>query len=193
MLPVYWALIALVVILAAWLIYYYSDPKAALYAKLLVFFSFTTSLLCFAILPIDIYEHTNEESEYGDSLAMSWRVIFYINFGMCWLVLPFGQEYEDSGHFVVWEKVKESLKMNGILIAGLIGGAMVIVLYLVIMQNFSIGQLPEVFATLVNIFGLTLVSIFMGYGLLSFPKECFLRRDYRAYVDRCHRHAEVIR
>ena len=49
------------------------------------------------------------------------------------------------------------------------------------------------FATLVNIFGLTLVSIFMGYGLLSFPKEYFLRRDYSGVVNRCHRQAEAIK
>ena len=56
MLPVYWTLLALLVVLSGFLIYYYADPKAALYAKLLVFMSFTTSLLCFVILPIDIYE-----------------------------------------------------------------------------------------------------------------------------------------
>jgi hypothetical protein len=55
MLVVYWTLIGVLLFLVAFLIYYYSDPKAALYAKLLVFVSFTASLLCFVILPIDIY------------------------------------------------------------------------------------------------------------------------------------------
>ena len=52
----YWILLSIVAVIAAFLIFYYSDPKAALYAKLLVFLSFTTSLICFVILPIDIYE-----------------------------------------------------------------------------------------------------------------------------------------
>lgn len=55
------------------------------------------------------------------------------------------------------------------------------------------GQLPSVFATLVNVFGLTLVSILLGYGLISFPKECFLRRDHRRLVTHCHRQAEAIK
>ena len=55
MMPIYWVLLSLVAVLAAFLIYYYADPKAALYAKLLVFLSFTASLLCFILLPIDIY------------------------------------------------------------------------------------------------------------------------------------------
>jgi hypothetical protein len=56
MLAIYWTLAVLLVLLSAFLIYYYADPKAALYAKLLVFISFLASLICFVILPIDIYE-----------------------------------------------------------------------------------------------------------------------------------------
>lgn len=44
-----------VVMLSASLLYYYSDKKAPIYAKLLVFISFLCSLICFIILPIDIY------------------------------------------------------------------------------------------------------------------------------------------
>lgn len=62
MVVIYWVLLSLVAVLSAFLIYYYSDPKAALYAKLLVFFSFTASLICFVILPIDIYESSLESS-----------------------------------------------------------------------------------------------------------------------------------
>ena len=56
MIAIYWTLASLLVLLSAFLIYYYADPKAALYAKLLVFLSFLASLICFVILPIDIYE-----------------------------------------------------------------------------------------------------------------------------------------
>lgn len=55
------------------------------------------------------------------------------------------------------------------------------------------AQLPGVFATLVNVFGLALVSIFMGHGLISFPKEFYQRRDYKSIVNRCHREAESLK
>lgn len=83
--------------------------------------------------------------------------------------------------------------MNAILIGMLCGGAVVIVVYLLVAAEFTFSQLPEVFATLVNVFGLTLVCIFMGYGLLSFPKEFFIRRDYKTLVTRCHREAEALK
>jgi hypothetical protein len=79
--------------------------------------------------------------------------------------------------------------MNGVLIGILCIGALVIVIFLVLTGTFTISQLPSVFATLVNIFGLTLVSILLGYGLISFPKECFLRKDYKQIVNYCHRQA----
>lgn len=109
------------------------------------------------------------------------------------MVLPFAQEYEDSGAFGVKGKIRESLIINGILIGVICLGAIAIVVYLVVIGSFSAGQLPSVFATLVNAFGLTLVSILLGYGLISFPKECFLRRDHRKLVTHCHRQAEFIK
>jgi len=56
MIAIYCTLASVLVVLSAFLIFYYADPKAALYAKLLVFLSFLASLVCFVLLPIDIYE-----------------------------------------------------------------------------------------------------------------------------------------
>jgi hypothetical protein len=35
--------------------------------------------------------------------------------------------------------------------------------------------------------------VFLGYGVVSFPKDCWLRRDYKQLVGHCHRQAEAIR
>jgi hypothetical protein len=123
----------------------------------------------------------------------AWKAIYYVNFFLCWLVLPLAQEYEDSGEFSAGRRVKESLVMNGILMGVLCLGAVGIVIYLLATGGFSIIQLPSIFATLVNVFGLTLVSVLLGFGLISFPKECFLRRDHRRLVTFCHRQAEAIK
>lgn len=52
---VYWIEFGLLILLTVFLIYFYADKNAALYAKFLVFLSFLASLICFIILPIDIY------------------------------------------------------------------------------------------------------------------------------------------
>jgi len=60
--------------------------------------------------------------------------------------------------------------MNAILIAILCGGAVIVIIYLIIIEKFTFSQIPSVFAMLVNLFGLTLVSILLGFGLVSLPK-----------------------
>jgi hypothetical protein len=85
-------------------------------------------------------------------------------------VLPFFQEYEDSGEFTFKGRVKDALKMNAILIGALCLGAGAIVVYLIIFQQFKIGQIPSVFAMLVNVFGMLLVTLALGFGLISLPK-----------------------
>ena len=67
-------------------------------------------------------------------------------------------------------KFREALKTNGIMMLMIIVGAIVLVVYLVIIGEFTISQLPSVFATIVNGFGMFLVSVMLGFGLVSFPK-----------------------
>jgi len=60
--------------------------------------------------------------------------------------------------------------MNFILIAALCVGASAIVVYLIFFESFSFSQIPSVFAMLVNIFGMLLVTLALGFGLVSLPK-----------------------
>lgn len=58
----YWTEFSLLIFLSAFLIYFYAHRNSAIYARLLVFLSFLASLVCFVILPIDIYESSVEDS-----------------------------------------------------------------------------------------------------------------------------------
>lgn len=125
-------------------------------------------------------------------MQAAWKVVYYINFLTCWFVLPFAQEYEDSGEFTFAKKLKDSLVMNGLLFGAIGIGAIVFLIVILVMGEYSFSQLPALVATIANAFGLTLVSVLLGYGLISFPKECFLRKDYKKIVNHCHRQAEAI-
>lgn len=56
------------------------------------------------------------------------------------------------------------------MIIAIIIAAILLVIYLIIVGRFTISQLPSVFATIVNVFGLCLISVMLGFGLVSFPK-----------------------
>lgn len=188
----YWSEFGATLFLSGFLIFYYADGRAPLYAKLLAFFSILCSLICFAILPIDIYESALDTSNHLASVQTAWKVVYYINFFACWFVLPFAQEYEDSGEFTFAKKLKDSLVMNGLLFGAIGIGAIIFLIVILVMGEYSFSQLPALVATIANAFGLTLVSVLLGYGLISFPKECFLRKDYKKIVNHCHRQAEAI-
>lgn len=82
--------------------------------------------------------------------------------------------------------MQDSLKINAVIFGALGIGGLVVLLVLIFSGKFTASQLPELIPTLVNIFGLTLVSILLGFGLVSFPKECFRNADCKRRVKRCH-------
>lgn len=77
--------------LSGFLLVYYSDRKAACYAKLLVFLGVLCSLLCFALLPLDIYSSSLPQTPHLRPIQRAWLALYYANFFLCWLVLPFAQ------------------------------------------------------------------------------------------------------
>ncbi len=60
--------------------------------------------------------------------------------------------------------------MNAILIGALCLGALAVVAYLIMFVQFSFDQIPSVFAMLVNLFGMLLVTLSLGFGFVSLPK-----------------------
>ena len=141
---------------------------------------------------MDIYETAVDSSE-SKGIKLLWIIVYDISAFLCWAVLPIVQEYEDSGEFTKIGKFKEALRNNGILIGGILLGAIGLIVWLVILDKFTFSQIPNILATIVNVFGLLLVSIMLGFGLVSFPKENFMKIDYKKRVSRCHRMAESLR
>jgi hypothetical protein len=72
-------------------------------------------------------------------------------------------------------------------------GAIAVVIYMIVVGKFTFSELPGAFATIVNIFGMLLVSVTLGFGLVSFPKENFSKIDHKKRVSKCHRMAEALK
>lgn len=151
------------------LVWYFSHESTPYYVRFLVFTSFLFTFTCFLVLPIDIYE-TSTQSDMEKGIKLTWTIIYDVSFFLCWLVLPMVQEYEDSGEFTAAGKFKDALKMNGLLIGAILSGATLLIIYLVASNQFTFSQLPNVFAFIVNLFGMCLVCIILGFGFVSFPK-----------------------
>jgi hypothetical protein len=110
---------------------YFNHESTPYYVRTLVILSFNLSFVCFLILPMDIYE-TSIDSQEQPGIRLAWLIVYDINFFLCWLILPLIQEYEDSGQFTRPAKFKEALKTNGIMMLAILIGAILLVIYLII-------------------------------------------------------------
>ena len=70
--------------------------------------------------------------------------------------------------------------------------AIVLTIYLAISASFSVSMLPSIFATIANVFGIALVVIFLGHGLISLPKYCFLHSSNTRTLTRNYKTANQI-
>ena len=64
-------------------------------------------------------------------LERIWTIFYWTAFGMCWFVLPFMQEFVQSGEFTLSRKIKATIHVNVIYYAkvGVVLGAFVIYLW----------------------------------------------------------------
>src|SRR5699024_6760644 len=91
-----------------------------------------------------------------------------------WILLPIFQSYSMSGEFTTLRKIKSSLIENlkyycffGLLF-------LLFLVYFTSIQSLSFEGLKVFCITLSNTFGLFLLVILLGYGLVEIPRNCFL-------------------
>lgn len=67
-----------------------------------------------------------------------------------------------------------------------------LLVYLIASSQLMWSKLPSVFATTANIFGIVLVVVFLGHGLVSLPKLSLLKSNYSRLVAYYYREAELV-
>lgn len=60
------------------------------------------------------------QGTHTESLVMWWRISYWYGFIVMFTILPFHQEYVDSGHFHIVDRCLQSLKNNLIFYAVLV-------------------------------------------------------------------------
>jgi hypothetical protein len=121
-------------------------------------------VICF-LVPIDLIPGA------GDQLDTVWSVLFWISFLLMWFIIPIASGYYDNGAFTFKQKMKKSLRMNGILflIAGII--AVIGFIYLRAASSMSLDDISGLAIAASNAWGLLILVIMAGYGLVEFPRN----------------------
>lgn len=119
------------------------------------------------------------------AMVIVWNIMYWFSFVMCWAVYPFLETYAVSGYFTRCERAKESLRSNALFygICGVLGVVGYVVLLLV--GKASVVNPMPVLMSLGNAWGLLLLLLLLGYGLVEIPRSLWRSAHYRTRLDRC--------
>jgi len=124
-----------------------------------------------------------------------WLVVYWSVQLLAWIIIPILQSYVDQGHFSTFRKILGALFENVILyivffvLLGAVGAAVLVFLIIkaTTEQSSSIGDLflgiPDMVMQASNIFGMTLVFLLIGYGVVALPRSLWHKADHRRRLD----------
>ena len=150
------------------------------------FLGFSGTLL----LPLDIAHAATVGS--SSSLLMAWDGLYWSTFWLCWVVLPVLYEAWYAGDLTWRARMVSAVKVNlkFYLAVGLLG--LVAAIYLISSKQMTFGGLSDFLMVFGNTYGLLLVVILMGNGLVELPRSIWRMKDTSQAIERLQLHAVAV-
>ncbi|XP_016361693.1 LMBR1 domain-containing protein 2-B-like isoform X2 [Sinocyclocheilus anshuiensis] len=106
-------------------------------------------------------------------MPVFWRVVYWTSQCLTWLLLPFMQSYARSGGFSITGKIKTALIENAIYYGTylFIFGSLLIYVAVHPQWHLSWYELQTIGITAANTWGLFLLVLLLGYGLVEIPRS----------------------
>ena len=161
------------------------------------YFSFTIIFL----LPLDVSSTTYRQCLFNNetlnktivcnqpfgfmqnqTFIIIWRIIYWSSQALTWLILPFMQSYAQSGEFTVKGKIKGAFIANGIYYGIYLAILGFLLIYIAIKHRIDALQIKVIAITASNTWGLFLLILLLGYGLIDFPRSLWFKSDYATHL-----------
>ncbi|KAF0734864.1 hypothetical protein Ae201684P_005545 [Aphanomyces euteiches] len=160
------------------LLHYYKDAHVGYVVYGFVFLSWYAGFLGLVLLPLDISTALQGgDANVHSSLVVGWKMVYWLTFILSWMVLPVLIEYSQSGAFTPEQKLRMSLRYLLRHYAMLLTCGVVLLIYLVVVDHFSINGIVGVAMTLANTYGLLWIIALLGYGLVNIPRRIWTFAD----------------
>lgn len=175
-----------------------------------------------ALLPIDLSHaasiaaadgddnnDANEHQQGGDQsddnnnpTYIPWQITYWTTFLLAWLILPITRETLLSGHFTLLQRIHDGFtkSIKSILVMSVCGFIAIIAMAIHLKSVHLVTIVLPVLMALGNTYGLVLVSLLLGNGLVNVPKrfwreacpanelrrsECFIVFGYNCLFTTC--------
>lgn len=114
----------------------------------------------------------------GNVLPTLWRIVYWTGQALTWLVLPIMQSYSMAGDFTTYGKLKSAILENLIYYGSFAFIFILLLIYVGAHHAISWEYLKVICITASNTWGLILLVVLLGYGLVEIPKSCFDTSKY---------------
>ncbi|KAG5456303.1 MAG: LMBR1-like membrane protein [Olpidium bornovanus] len=203
--PYFVQLVALVSWLGPFCVPFLLSLDISAHVKRLTLFLISAFCVMFAVIPrfraaATVYDKCSSSPECvrrapfayvsQEELHGMWSAIYWSAFCVTWGTIPVLQAYISSGGFDFRSKLRDALRANLVyyLAAGLAGGSLLV--YIAVKKQIdTTAALRAVVMAASNAWGLTLIVLFLGYGLVAIPRGlwqsadtwwCLRRAEFRA-------------
>mmetsp|Transcript_12215 Transcript_12215/g.18316 ORF Transcript_12215/g.18316 Transcript_12215/m.18316 type:complete len:780 (+) Transcript_12215:39-2378(+) len=173
------------------LIRYYKGHMVTADVTATVYASWVMGFVGVLLLPYDL-SVALVDSYQSLTLINVWKITYWSTFFLAWVVLPIQMEYHSSGHFNFRNKLKDSFVK--LFLSGLMAFAAGIV-YLIFMFSTGGGSLTQIIGftmAMSNTYGVLLITVLMGSGLVGIPKRLWIMADSNRELQRLYISAATI-
>jgi len=164
-----------------WLQWYYARYLSSWITHIITFITWSLSFSIVYVLPLDLIPENKDQG-----LVVVWKVIYWMSFGLCWVVVPLIQDFYANGAFTFKRRLISSVRFNVkfYLIAGV--ALLIFMIAKMIASRLTITEVGAFIMCLANTWGLLLLVLLMGYGLVEVPRNLWYSGNRNIALKRCH-------
>ncbi|KAF4626992.1 hypothetical protein G7Y89_g11165 [Cudoniella acicularis] len=150
------------------------------YLTVPIFFALGLPASIILLVPIDLASSSRDAGTASRGiwlpepvLLVSWRISYWLTFGLTWFILPILEEYADAGYREPKGRLMYSLRANAQYQGIIFGAGIIGMIYFFISSGVSPGTLKGLIMALAYCWGLMLAIYLMGHGLVAIPRRLF--------------------
>ena len=117
-----------------------------------------------------------------------WRVVYWSAQFLTWLILPIMQSFTQAGEFTFRGKLKSALWDNMIYYASYLLIAIILIIYIAMKPDLHLDwdRTKAIAASASNTWGLFVLVLMLGYGLVEVPRSCWSRSQKGMFLYNAH-------
>lgn len=117
-------------------------------------------------------------------LTKLWRFIYWTSQLLTWLILPMMQSYSMAGDFTRVDKLKSAIRANLIYYSSFGAIFTILLIYVFFKNGIDFANLKVIAISSSNTWGLFLLVVLLGYGLVELPRFLIACGRYSQSLDR---------